>query len=90
MGVELTFQNLIFQYKATADVEAGIGMYQKYTAVPDDMLPLRQVCVCVSLRVHIRVRVCIHVRVRVRVRVRIYVRVCVRVCVRVRATHRHR
>jgi len=61
MVVELTFQNLICQYKATADVEAGIGMYQKYTAVPDDMLPLRQVCVCVC-----GVRVCVRVCVRVR------------------------
>ena len=30
-------------YKATADVEEGITMYQKYTSVPDDMLPLRMV-----------------------------------------------
>ena len=30
-------------YKATADVDEGISMYKKYTSVPDDMLPLRQV-----------------------------------------------
>jgi len=32
-------------YKATADAEAGLEMYRRYTAVPDDMLLLRQVSV---------------------------------------------